>query len=679
MIRDSKLLSGGLFTALAFGLLLAISNRLTVAGDPVEYRVSDAPLPAAPPVGGAVSRSVLTLSQPGSVDSTADSRTFPKVLRDRPDKARDDSESGSDERTPREDGLWELELPPGFSGPSGIVPREYGKGVHFAPVEDRWRIGFPEWDRNALLEKHPLLMNQILKGTNGNEILVDDYPYVNGGMFDPYHQNVLKGDYPIVGQHTFLNLTFNSTQFMEMRDVPTPTTPFESTLNPDSAEFFGDPDQFFYNHNMLMTVDLFHGNTAFKPEDWRFTTTLVYNLNYLDVDELAIVSPDVRRGTTRYRDEFAVEEWFYEQKLQDTSVNYDFTSARLGSQFFTSDFRGFIFSDTNRAVRLFGTRHSNQDQFNIIWFDQTEKDTNSELNTFDDRHQNTFIMNYYRQDFIWPGYTAQLSFHYNHDKASTRFDNNNFLVRPDPVGVFAPHAVDSYYYGIAGNGHINRINVSHAIYMVRGEDNLNPLAGKPVEINAWMAAVELSVDRDWMRFRTSYFYASGDRDINDGRAGGFDAIFDNPNFAGGEFSYWQRQAIGLFGVNLVNRESLVPNLRSSKTQGQTNFVNPGLHLLNVGVDADITPRTKIISNVNFLWFEQMGVLETYTFQGDMDDYVGADLSVGVEHRPLLNDNVVLIGGVSGLVPGRGFKDLYERLDGRTDRLFSGFVELILEY
>ena len=36
---------------------------------------------------------------------------------------------------------------------------------------------------------------------------MDDYPGVKGAWWDPYNQNVLKGDYPIIGQHTFLNLT----------------------------------------------------------------------------------------------------------------------------------------------------------------------------------------------------------------------------------------------------------------------------------------------------------------------------------------------------------------------------------------------------------------------------------------------------------------------------------------
>ncbi len=90
-------------------------------------------------------------------------------------------------------------------------------------------------------------------------------------------------------------------------------------------------------------------------------------------DELAVVNPDVRAGQSRFREDFTLQEWFGEVKLLDTSPYYDFLSTRVGSQTFTSDFRGFIFSDTNRAVRLFGTRLANRDQYNVIWFDQMEK------------------------------------------------------------------------------------------------------------------------------------------------------------------------------------------------------------------------------------------------------------------------------------------------------------------
>src|SRR5262249_43787815 len=153
-----------------------------------------------------------------------------------------------------------------------------------------------------------------------------------------------------------------------------------------------------------------------------------------------------------------------EAKLADLSPYYDFVSARIGSQFFSSDFRGFLFQDTNRAVRLFGTLFANRDQFNLVFFRQAEKDTNSGLNTFNDRGQNVLIANYYHQDFLIPGYTIQGSVHYNHDPDSFKFDRNGFLVRPDPVGVFQPHTLDVVYLGLAGDGHIGRYNITHQTY-----------------------------------------------------------------------------------------------------------------------------------------------------------------------------------------------------------------------
>lgn len=552
--------------------------------------------------------------------------------------------------------------PTGFTGGTSIEPTERQNTDHFIPIEDRWRIGTPTWDRYG--KGHPP---------------VDDYPFVEGAWWDPYNQNVLKGDYPIAGQDVFMRLGFRTMNLVEYRQTPIPTTPTEATQNPGEFEFFGNPNQFLFAQYNSASIDLFKGDSVFRPFDWRFKVNVIFNQNYLKVYELGVVSPDVTDGTNRHRTFWSLEEWFYESKIADTSPNYDFVSVRAGSQFFSSDFRGFIFADTNRAVRLFGNRLSNQDQYNVIWFDQTEKDTNSFLNTLDDRHQNTLIANYYRNDFVFPGYNAQVSFHYNRDQASTKFDNNGFLVRPDPVGVYAPHQVDAYYLGWSGNGHINRYNVSHAAYYVTGKDELNPLAGQAQDIHAFMGALELSYDRDWARFRCSYFYASGDSDPNDRQANGFDAIFDNPNFAGGEFSYWNRQQIRLFGVNLVQRQSLIPNLRSSKFQGQTNFVNPGIQLVNFGFDADLTTKFKWINNANYLWFNQTESLEVYTFQEKVRNEIGLDLSSGVEYRPLLNNNILILGGISGLLVGNGFRDLYQPLYGSVTDQAAGFFEATFEY
>ena len=88
------------------------------------------------------------------------------------------------------------------------------------------------------------------------------------------------------------------------------------------------------------------------------------------------------------------------------------------------------------------------------------------------------------------------------------------------------------------------MNVTNSFYQVIGRDTFNGLAGRDQRIDAQMGAVEFSVDFDFFRYRLAGFYASGDEtDRQQGE--GFDAIVDHPNFAGGEFSFWNQQEIRL--------------------------------------------------------------------------------------------------------------------------------------
>jgi hypothetical protein len=108
-------------------------------------------------------------------------------------------------------------------------------------------------------------------------------------------------------------------------------------------------------------------------------------------------------------------------------------------------------------------------------------------------------------------------------------------------------------------------------------------------------------------------------------------------------------------------------------------VNPGLQLYNVGVDFELTQRTRLITNCNFLFFDTTQTLEALVFQDNISRSIGTDLSLGMEHRPLLNNNCIFRGGVSGLLPGNGFKQLYGNLGGTLDNMFAAFVDLELAF
>lgn len=551
--------------------------------------------------------------------------------------------------------------------PLGQTEPRYGRvetlaEQNYQEMTDRWRIAPPAYELDEPSRGRAL----------GHR----------GATLDPYNKNLLKGDYPIFRDY-FLNFTGVSDTLVEARRVPTPSG--VASARPSSFPFFGKGEQKVFNQNVELSFDLFQGDTAFKPVQQRLKMTLIGNLNQVRVEETGVVKPDVRRGTKRTDTAFSLQELFYERKLRDLTPNYDIVSVRVGSQPFVSDFRGFIFSDTNLGVRLFGNYASNRFQYNLAFFDRLEKDTNSGLNTLERRGQKVAIANVYWQDFLVHGYTQQFSVHHLHDDASFKYDRNGILVRPAPAGVFRPHSIDTTYIGQSGLGHVGRLNVDHALYFVWGRDSINPIAGPDpklrdrdsVRVGAASAALEFSYDHDWYRPRFALFYASGDHNPRDRTARGFDAIFDAPAFAGGGFSFFNRLGIRLpgTGVALVERGSLLPSLRSSKDEGQPNYVNPGLQLASVGVDVDVTPRLKAIATANYIRLDTTKPVEELLFQGDIRRTLGEDLSLGLRYRPFLNQNFVIVGGAGAFLPGTGFRDIYE--SGKT--LYHVFTNVILTF
>jgi hypothetical protein len=509
-------------------------------------------------------------------------------------------------------------------------------------VVNRWRVNFTPWQRYT------------------DRPAETPYQSPTPALWNPYRQSILKGDVPVIGQDIFLNVTAISDTLLETRRLPTPSG--VSADQPTSAEFFGQGEQYTIAETTAVSLELFQGETVFQPVHWAIKVEPAYNVNYTKVEERGVVKPDPAFGTDRFSDFATLQQWFGELHLGDLSDNYDFWAMRAGSQPFNSDFRGFIFNDINLGARVFGNADNNRFQYNVAAFPMREKDTNSELNEFDARDQYVFIANLYRQDFLWHGYTAQVSFHANLDNGQTHYDKNGNITRPEPLGTVKEHDVHAYYLGWTGDGHIGRWNVDHAFYQAFGRDDFNGLAGRPVDINAQMGALEVSYDRDWIRYKASFFYASGDSKAEDGEATGFDTIVDNPTFIGGPFSFYAHQGFNLAGtsVALKQRNSLVPDLRTSKVEGQANFVNPGVFIFGLGTDIDVLPKLKTFVNVNYIRFAETDTFKTALLDNKVNEELGLDCSIGFTYRPLLTDNIVINAGFGALVPGAGYRDIYNR-------------------
>jgi hypothetical protein len=486
---------------------------------------------------------------------------------------------------------------------SGLPPAVTADDGSFEAKADRWHFAWPSYQRYTPSEKMPWV--------------------TSGGPLDPYNQNTAKGDFPIGNGDLFANVNLQ----------------FNDNINPRQIAGAGVQQQFFYNQNVVAGLEIFKGDTVFQPKSWAVRATGVLNLNAL--------SQNSNLATDH---KYSLEEAFVEKRLSVISPAFDFASIRAGMQNFNSDFRGFVFADNQLGVRLFGNARSNRDQYNVAYFSMRNRDAKSQLHDFGSRNQDVVIANYYVQDFGAPGYTAMFNVHVNRDRG------------PDTD----PNALQAVYVGFHGDGRAGSWAIDHAFYQVFGTDDNNHVrqalngstAPAPVGINAQMAALELSKDADWKRYRVSLFYASGDDGSDRSKAKGFDSIMDNPNFAGGQFMFWTQQLTNIPAAPgaptvLSDKFSLVPGLRG-KFINRSNFVNPGLILVDGGVDFRVSPQIKLVTNASYLRFADATILRSLATRGFEDNELGIDISAGAKIRPFTNENLFLVVGGSALKPRGGF-------------------------
>ena len=542
------------------------------------------------------------------------------------------------------------EPPPEFTiqNPDGIPPAPYDQAGEFIPVPDRWRI------MEALGFKFP--------------------------RTDPYNQNLLKGDQPIDGKDHFLSLSVISDTFIKAQSFPLPVGP-QGTGNPGELDVLGRVNSQAYVQNFIVSADYYKGNTTFKPPEIEYKATLAINYNRVNTQEARALQIDPRLGSDRDDGFIGVQELWVDKHLRDVDSRYDFDSLRIGIQPFSTDFRGFLFQDSQPGIRLFGNRDNNRWQYNFAYFRRLEKDLNSGLNdvTRGLRHDDILIANLYRQDFPFIGFTSQGTVVFNHNSDSRFYDSNGFIERPAAIGLQLPRNYNVTYFGYNGDGHIGRVNLTASAYGVVGRQSHGVFVEQSTDIRAGFLAAEASMDFDWIRARLSGAYASGDKKAYDDRSTGFDSIFENPIFAGADTSYFISQGfplIGGGGVALVQPNGMLPDLRTSKELGQSNFDNPGLRLLGVGADFDFTPRSRLSGNLNQLWFDNTATLEAARQQSNIGRSIGTDASVAWIYRPFFTQNIVLRLSGAVLRPGSGFKGLYGT-DHST--YYSVLANVILTY
>jgi hypothetical protein len=538
--------------------------------------------------------------------------------------------------------------------PAGLPPPEQFETGGYVPVQDRWRI-----------------LDAIGRREN---------------LADPYNTNTLKADKPIFGDDWFINVAAIADTLYQPSRIPTGVGA-QYIARPLENNTFGRYGRTLVTETDIVSVSLIKGDTAFKPPDLEIRFTPAFNYNYTTVGEIGLLNVNPAKGQHR-SDQFAgLQEAFVDYHIRNVSEYYDFDSIRVGIQPFNADFRGFVFQDNQLGIRLFGDRDANRWQYNFAYFRRLEKDTNSGLNDVGQsvRDDGVVVASVFHQDLPVEGFTSQIVYLRNDNREGGEFhyDNNGFLVRPAQIGDNRGYNYGVNYLGYNGDGHFGRVNLTVSGYWEFGHLSHNQFAGPQnngAHINGFFAAAEPSIDFDWIRFRLSGLYASGDSNPRSGHAGGFDAIFENPQFAGADTSFWIRQSIPLIGgggVALNTENGVLADLRSSKGEGQSNFINPGIILGGIGSDMDLLPELRLSTNFNYLRFANTAPLEVLRHQSNIPAPIGFDLSAALTYRPLFTQNVVFRLSGAILLPGSGTRALFETPGGSGLFVNGNFMYSVL--
>jgi len=462
---------------------------------------------------------------------------------------------------------------------------------------------------------------------------------------DPYNtNNVLKGDRPILGADGFAVLTASTTSLFESRRLAT--------------------QQFFNSQTASIDAVLYEGDTIFRPPDYQLRLTPIFNYSSTSAS-----------GATTTTTSVGAQALFFEKHLRDVSAHYDFDSVRIGIQPVTSDFRGFVLADQPLGIRFFGTRDNDVYQYSAGWFRRLPKNPARQNELGAGIPANDIVMaNLYIQDLGRAGLTSELVFIYDRSRArGTR------IVVGDGDTTFtsgARHDYDVVYLGYGADGHVGTLNLTGSVYEVIGRESEGVFTARSTKVQATFAAVELSRDFDWIRIRASGLYASGDSNPTDGTSHGFDGINQTAIFAGSDSTFFIHQRVPLIAnaIDLKQRDSLFPSLRSTSDSGESNFTNPGLELLGIGADLDLAPSLRVSIDASHVLFADTAPLEAILGRTDLARTVGTDTSLDAIYRPFISQNLIARLSVAKLFAAPAARTLVG-----SSAPVSMFFNLVLTY
>ena len=531
-----------------------------------------------------------------------------------------------------------------------------------SPEPERQRPGEQPPERLQQPECDPTRLPTPIASPLPGSIPVDRWRIIDSlghpdNRLDPFNtNNPFKGDRPVWRDDIFSVLTASTTSLFETRRVP---------VTADAATGGLDGRQQFFN-SQTASIDevLYEGDTIFRPPDYELRLTPIFNYS--------TTSTGAAKTTTNT---VGAQALFFEKHLRDVSANYDFDSVRIGIQPVTSDFRGFVLADQPLGIRLFGTRDNDIYQYSVGWFRRLPKNAARQNQLGAGIPANDLVMaNLYIQDLWRAGLTSELVVIYDRSRAL-----GTHIVVGDAQTTFttgARHDYDVVYLGYGVDGHVGTLNLTGSVYEVIGRESEGAFTGRPTKVLASFAAVELSRDFDWTRVRASGLYASGDSNPSDGESRGFDGINQTATFAGSDSTFFlhQRLPLVLNAIDLKERDSLFPSLRSTVDTGESNYTNPGLALLGVGSDLDLMPALRVSFDVSHVAFANPASVAAILRRTDIPHNIGTDASLDAIYRPFISQNLIARLSVAKLIAAPAARNL---VGGSAP--VSMFFNLVLTY
>src|SRR5712692_797540 len=483
------------------------------------------------------------------------------------------------------------------------------------------------------------------------------HPEYTFHIYDPYHQNILKADYPLQGNwflelNAFNNLVYKSRRNLDFSAV------FADQITAGTLKFVKHNQ--FFNENILFGVQLQHNDDTFVPSNFKFRVNGVTDYKN-DINAFNSGSNTASHLFDAFVD---VQIADFGERV-DGHSNFDLLFVRGGLQGFKSEFHGLIFNDVGLGGRLFGELKKNRLRYDFAYFKLFAKDPVSGFIDFSVPSRHQVAIGRFTWDDLVRGWNSEWTFHYNRDH---RFAAGS-------GGATLPVNLDTYYTGATFSGHLGRFTFNPAVHAVFG--HADAVQGASVvrhSVAAWTALVDWQYKLDFWNFRLGYLYASGDGNPSDTHDTGFDAISDGVQLFGGPLSYWVGENIKFGKGDFVRANSLFPSFRG--VNGAANHINPGLHAFNAGVDMTLSPRFDFAANLNVLAFAATGAYTNRVVIGHKP--AGVEENVFLRWKPFLreaNQNVIFDAGFSVLQPQQGLRDAFQ-----SDRVvFSTFLAFRLVY